>query len=266
MYQLIEATNRHTLVPFIGAGLSVGAGLPTWYELLTKLAERARIDLPPKEWVSGEHLIDAAQAYVNVHGLQSMLMFLKDELDTINILPTRAHYALARLPFSLIFTANYDDLLERAYRQVGKHVHIVVNTDDIAFMRNDVDSVNIVKLYGSLDQPASIVLAREQYEGFFRKKARLIGLLESELGRSHMLYIGWSLSDPYFNQVFGEVLSQFGSFMRSGWAIMFDVPSEKIVELQRKKVNVITLESSAERTSLVANWLEALATEVGSAE
>ena len=74
-------------------------------------------------------MIDAAQAYVNAKDLYSLTNFLKDRLDTYDKEPTEAHLALARLPISLVFTANYDNLLERAFRQMGKRVRTVVRDD-----------------------------------------------------------------------------------------------------------------------------------------
>lgn len=34
---------------FVGAGLSMGAGVPGWYDLLAELAQRIAYDLPPRQ-------------------------------------------------------------------------------------------------------------------------------------------------------------------------------------------------------------------------
>ncbi len=48
--------------------------------------------------------------------------------------PSPALYALAKLPFSLIITTNYDQLLEKALRDVGKNPNVgVYNKDSYAF-------------------------------------------------------------------------------------------------------------------------------------
>ena len=181
---------------FVGAGMSIGAGLPGWYDLIAELSARIGYELPPPKWATGDALIDAAQAYVNRQGLHSLISHLKDRLDTTGKQPTAAHRALARLPISLVFTANFDDLLERAYRDAGKRVEVVVRDSSIPFMRRGPDIVNIVKLYGDLDQPDTIVLARQQYESYFLQRPQMVKLLETELARSDTLYLGWSGSDP----------------------------------------------------------------------
>ena len=242
---------------FVGAGMSIGAQLPSWYDLIAELSARIGFKLPPSEWATGDALIDAAQAYVNRQGLHSLISHLKDRLDTTGKQPTAAHRALARLPISLVFTANFDDLLERAYRDAGKRVEVVVRDSSIPFMRRGPDTVNIVKLYGALDQPDTLVLARQQYETFFLQRPQMVKLLEIELARSDTLYLGWSGADPYFKMIFGELLSRFGGMMRPGTAVMFDVTDAQRDELARKQIRLVEL-PAGDRTAQLAGWLESL--------
>ena len=128
----------------------------------------------------------------------------------------------------------------------------------IPFMRRGPDTVNIVKLYGDLDQPDTIVLARQQYESYFLQRPQMVKLLETELARSDTLYLGWSGSDPYFKLVFGELLSRFGEMMRPGYAVMFDVTDAQRDELARKQIRLVEL-PAGDRTAQLARWLEGLA-------
>jgi hypothetical protein len=239
---------------FVGAGLSVGAGLPGWYDLSVELAARISYDLPPRKYATGDALIDAAQTYVNRQGLHALISHLKDRLDTTGKQTTAAHRALARLPISLVFTANFDDLLERAFRDAGKRVEVVAKDSSIPFMRRGPDTVNIIKLYGDLDQPDTIVLARQQYESYFLQRPQMVKLLETELARSDTLYLGWSGSDPYFKLVFGELLSHFGPMMHPGYAVMFDVTDAQRDELARKQIRLVEL-PAGNRTAELAAWL-----------
>jgi hypothetical protein len=246
--------DRGEVCAFVGAGLSVGAGLPNWYTLVSELAARIGYELPPAKWATGETLIEAAQAYINQHSLFDLVRHLKDRLDTTGTLPSAAHASLARLPITTVFTANYDDLLERGYRDAGKRVHVVVQDGDIPFMRRDPSSVNIVKLYGDLNRPDSIVLARQQYEPFFLQRPQMVKLLETAVGQSTMLYLGWSHTDPHFNLVFGEMLARFGNLIRPGHAVMFDVKDNQRRELERKHIRAVEL-PTGDRTAELSRWL-----------
>lgn len=241
---------------FVGAGMSAGAGLPGWYALIKELSSRVGYELPPAQWAAGETLIDAAQYYVNREGLHSLIAFLKDRLDTTGKRPTSAHQALARLPVTTVFTANYDDLLERAYRDAGKRVQLIVGDMGLPFLRRDPGYVNLVKMYGDLNQPETIVLTRGQYESFFLQRPQMIKLLETELARSDLLYLGWSHTDPHFNLVFGEMLSRFQQFIHTGYAVMFDVPENQRLDLERKHIRLVELSSVGDRTAQLANWLD----------
>lgn len=243
---------------FVGAGMSVGAGLPGWYAMIRDLSQRVGYELPPAQWASSEVLIDAAQYYVNREGLHSLIAFLKDRLDTTGRNPTAAHRALASLPLSTVFTANYDDLLERAYREAGKRVQLIVSDRGLPFQRRDPGAVNLVKLYGDLDQPETIVLARQQYESFFLQRPQMIKLLETELARSDMLYLGWSHTDPHFNLVFGEILNRFGGFTRSGYAVMFNVPESQRLDLERRHIRLVELPPEGDLNNRLAEWLDQL--------
>ena len=255
---LTEAFARGEICAFVGAGLSVGASLPGWYDLIGELATRLNRPMPPKEWATADTLIDIAQTYINRRGLFDFIAFLNDRLDTTGKRPSAVHLALARLPIRVVFTANYDDLLEQAYRAVGKRVMTIVQDNDIPFMRRDPASVNIVKLYGDLDRPDSIVLAREQYEDFFLKRQQIIKLLEVHLGSDTMVYLGWSHSDPHFNLVFGEMLARFGKLMRSGYAAMFDITDDQRLDLERKHIRIVDFPAADDRTAQLASWLDSL--------
>lgn len=261
---LRQHLDRGEVTAFIGAGLSVGAGLPNWYDLISDLARRVDYPMPEAKWANGETLIDAAQAYINQRSLYDLVRYLQERLDAVRCRPTAVHRALARLPISLVFTANYDDLLERAYSDAGKQVHVVLEDGDIPLMRRGPDAVNIVKLYGDLDRWKSIVLARQQYEPFFLQRPQMVKLLEVAMGQSTMLYLGWSHSDPHFNLVLGEQMARFGGLMRPGYAAMFDVTDVQRRELARKQVRLVSLPTGVDRTAQLAQWLESLAPAVDS--
>jgi hypothetical protein len=93
---LRESLARGEVVAFVGAGLSIGAGLPGWFSLVNGLAERIGFEMPPKEWVTAEILMDAAQDYIHQEGLNSLVIYLKNHLDTTGVSPTAAHQALVR--------------------------------------------------------------------------------------------------------------------------------------------------------------------------
>ncbi|MFN8463906.1 MAG: SIR2 family protein [Caldilineaceae bacterium] len=256
-----EAIGKHELALFVGTGTSTDAGLPSWYALAAELARKSEQKIPPIEWATSDQISQIAQNYVNRHGLNSLIRYLKERLDTYNVRPTPAHRGLAELPVQLAFTANYDDLLERAFREAGRRVQVVVQDSDVPFMLQGPGTVNIVKLFGDLNQPGTVVLASQQYERYFLDRPQLIRLLETELSRLTMLYVGWSHTDPYMNLLFGELRARLGPMGRTGYSVMFDPRAGEAEELQRKQIRPIQLAGDGDRVATLAQWLHTLASQ-----
>jgi hypothetical protein len=70
------------VLAFVGAGLSVSAGLPGWYGLVQQLTQSIGYEIPPPRWATGDALIDAVQTYINERSLHDLVMHLKDALPT----------------------------------------------------------------------------------------------------------------------------------------------------------------------------------------
>ena len=80
--------------------------------------------------------------------------------------------ALARLPFSLIITTNYDNLFEQALVAAGKQVKVSIYEPDPRRPTADcphqptAENPFVLKLYGDLDRPESVVITDEDFLQF----------------------------------------------------------------------------------------------------
>ena len=96
--ELSEQMGRGNVVLFVGAGLSIGAGLPGWDELIEPLAQRIGY--------SGGDLLKAAQFYENRMGRNALVSHLRDRLDTTTIEPNLlASATSASRSFAMICSA-----------------------------------------------------------------------------------------------------------------------------------------------------------------
>ena len=112
--ELADQFARGNGILFVGAGLSVGAGLAGWTKLVRPLAQSVNFELPTEDkFITTDHLLAAAQRYENQRSRNSLVQHLLDNLDTTKIQPTSVHRLIASLPVQVIFTTNYDDLIER---------------------------------------------------------------------------------------------------------------------------------------------------------
>ena len=142
--------------------------------------------------------------YVNRQGLQSLISYLKDRLDTTGKQPTAAHRVLARLPIALVASPPTSTTFWSCVPRRRQRVEIVVKDTAIPFMRHDPNSVNIVKLYGTRTNRTPSCSPASSTTAFFLQRPQMVKLLEIELAHSDTLYLGWSGTDPYFQMIFGE--------------------------------------------------------------
>lgn len=196
--RLADHARRKDLVLFIGAGVSKGAGLKSWTELLKSMLEHAdrKLDNDSRLWEldvrDQAHLI--SRRYDSPERYRAQLA---REVDAGRY--ALAHGLLASLAAREAVTTNYDQLYELAVRTAGRACAVLPYepvTDQGRWL---------LKLHGSVDRPEDMVLTREDYLGLPARAGALFGVLQAMLLTRHMLFVGYSLSDDTFHKVMHEV-------------------------------------------------------------
>jgi len=119
--------------------------------------------------------------------------------------PSPALRALAKLPFSLVITTNYDQLFEQALRAEGKQPRVSVYNPEAVETREHLDPTSaspiIYKLHGDIGKRSSLVITDEDYIQFVLRMADKgqydpIPLsLKAPLTTWSTLFVGYSLVD-----------------------------------------------------------------------
>lgn len=258
---LATLVSKRNATVFVGAGLSIGAGLPGWAALVRPLARSVGYRLPTDdELITTDHLLSAAQFYENQHGRQELIQRLRDALDTTLVQPTAVHHLVASLPIHTWYTTNYDDLIERALRAAGKRPNSIVTGLELAFWSKD--QTQLIKLCGDLQRPESIVLTKHDFTTYNETHRRLVERLRTTLEAQTALFLGYSLQDPFFNQIWDNIGLDFGRMRRIGYAVLFDAQPLESDDLRQRGIHVIDLETKGrDRTTLLLEWLNALVAE-----
>jgi hypothetical protein len=113
--------------------------------------------------------------------------------------PTPSHEALVALGMPILFTTNYDELIEDAHRVAGLDVRVSATEDEFKARLREEPPYHLVKLHGSIDRPQTIVLTRDDYSRARKARREMLGHLRQEMARASFLFVGFSLSDPNFN-------------------------------------------------------------------
>ena len=250
-------------VLFAGAGLSRGAGLPDWDELVRRLASDLGIDAQQRL-----DYLDLAQWHRERFGPAAMAEVIRQTFShpERTPLPTLAHYLLLSLPLRHVITTNYDDLLERALTALKRHPIKVVQQEDVA--RTGTGGVYVVKLHGDAGSPEEIVLSRDDYDEFFTRRPAMALLLEGLLLNQTFFFVGYGLRDPNFRQIYSRIARILREARRPAYATTFEATGDRGPYLRQqwrnKQLHLIPIEGAddEERERHFLRFLDCLAEEV----
>lgn len=191
---------------FVGAGLSRDAGYVDWKGLLREFAEDLDLDLEIET-----DLTLVAQYHLNREPGQSRQRLHEKLVEEFGrkVNPSRAHDALVRLPIDVIWTSNYDSLVEDSLRNAGKKPRIK-NSSNKLTERGQRGDCTVYKLHGDLTRPDTIVLTRDDYRNYVREFPGFRDRLRSDLSERTFLFLGFSFNDPHLDLILNELRLAFG--------------------------------------------------------
>ncbi|WP_084501275.1 SIR2 family protein [Nocardia xishanensis] len=188
-----EAVSAGNGALFVGAGLSVGAGLPTWPQLLKPLQDKANVPDHYDYPLIAEYIANDKK---NV-GREALCEHILEMIAT-PAAPTPGHHLLTQLPLKEIWTTNYDELIEHA---CDASTFVAVTDEDIRTIGTNRRTV--IKMHGSVATrnggPAWAeppVITRSDYEQYEFRRPRTWALLRAAYVSKTFLFLGFSFTDP----------------------------------------------------------------------
>lgn len=193
---LIDAVARRSALLFAGAGMSLQAGLPSAYAFTEHLLSKIRdVDPTYGRAAHGGDFNDVAtdlNRLVGTHGLRVAV----DQLMGVEaVVGSSASQRTAVRAFDLVLTTNYDTLLERA----DENSRLVVVSEEI---QHDLPRAALVKLHGTMGNPESLVVTKEDLRAHGDRRRRLIAAIKHELSTRPVVVVGSSLRDPTTEELF----------------------------------------------------------------
>jgi len=218
--RLFKKARSGKAVLFLGAGASVGAGLPGGKELARRVSREfgAGIDT--------DDFIEACTRLLDTPGINRADVedFLRTQLDGH---PSEVHNSLPLNRWRAIFTTNFDDLVETAYRNSASRTQRCEPVFSGNFSRRESDYMELVRLFklmgcvnGQSDD-SHMALSRSDYNRKLRHRGGLFQLVYDFAKDGTIIYAGYSFDDLIARDIIDEVMDEVGSDrLPWGWALL----------------------------------------------
>lgn len=252
---LLDEIRSETALLFVGSGLSVAQGFPSWKMLVNKVFEKVQSIISEREDADNKWILDnfdiqpdwVAEAIHLVspdkYNEAIREIFNKKSSNSVSV----NHIICALLPFKGFLTTNYDSLIEDYLSVFCCETFPVFDYDES--LRNYAEFSNaqryVLKLHGDAKKdPERIILTSSDYYKLLQDQ-RYIRLLSSIFSRHTILCIGFSLRDRDFRHFTEERHNLYGGRCPPLYAI---VPEDETcpleISLMRNKYNIHLLKIS----------------------
>lgn len=233
MDQLRQVLAQDDTVLFIGSGISLWSGLPSWSKLIDELADfidkaGGKADLIRDEARRGD-LMQAASYGFDKLTKHQIGDFIRSACRFGIAKPHEIHRKIVSLGPRCFVTTNYDNLIEeslrlwqpdRFFRPPVTNRHLT-ETAEIVHARA-IDFV--FKPHGDAADSDSIILTREQYRQLLPGGERQAALesVKMLLASRPVVYLGFGLRDPDFMYVRDLLSNTYKGGTRDHYAIIAD--------------------------------------------
>ena len=207
--ELKSACQGGSLIPFVGAGLSVFCGYQSWPGVLRQLTKYI---FDPNAKADAEAMIEAGQLLEAAQAIQDsypqMLKLLRKIIDYDKIkncghdrLCASAAYVLPYLFGSgLVMTTNFDRVLEEIYDKCRKKFGNIITPyePDLLTQARQNNSHCLFKLHGDIGPEIhdinKLVFTQKQYDQAYDDGGRLMAELPQWFQSKKLLFLGCSLA------------------------------------------------------------------------
>ncbi len=241
--ELLKAVGKGRLIPFVGAGVSLGVTqaaqtkFPNWKQLLDRLEQVLR-DRGDEVSIKGANLlratIDADDLLAAANLALKRLRKSAFTRAVIKAVSVQKHDCSLTLPQAiwglnpkLVVTTNYDRVLQWAADHDEPKVVLNTSHGEIHRIFDHEERPKIWHLHGHMDTADSLILAPSQYKRLYSTMeggqpdmaAAAQRLMELFTGHP-LLFIGFSMSDAYVLDAIKRGLRTFKGFAYPRWALL----------------------------------------------
>lgn len=184
----------------VGAGFSKNAEMDSatymkdWFELADDFYEALYREKPKDSDVRYRSVLKLASQVEVSMGRPSLESMIQKSLPDERVNPGELHINLMKLPWSDVFTTNYDTLLERASIEANRYYHKVTNKETLLYTPRP----RLIKLHGSFPDIRPFIITEEDYRTYPNLFPEFVNTVRQSLIENCLCLIGFSGDDPNF--------------------------------------------------------------------
>ncbi len=186
----------------LGAGVSIPSGAPTGNELRDELGAHFSID---GYEVFG--LADLATIVEDRTNRYSLVSFIRKRIK--NLQPTGGLLSLPIFDWAGIFSTNYDDLIEKAFKRCNKSLSVFSSNHDFHGSGHTSEQ-NLFKFHGTIEKDvcngsnSRLIVTSTDYDQVTDYREALYARLKDMMFSKSVLIVGQSLIDPDLRSLVDE--------------------------------------------------------------
>lgn len=218
-------------------------GLPSWKKLTLGAIERiasAHPSVKPYAELLESDEISCLDALGHLEKHKTLIL---DHVTEILKIDKNQEFSLQKALLSLskkIITSNYDKAFEFAAED---QLDVVLNSSDYKLSQLSSKKAYIFKIHNDIDSTDSCVLFRTQYESLYHNKSAFINEFVKLFTDKVILFVGFSLTDPYVNEILSGITELYKHFNREHFILTHDHTfdptkfSNKIIPISLKSLD-----------------------------
>ncbi|HEY3366194.1 MAG TPA: SIR2 family protein [Symbiobacteriaceae bacterium] len=228
------------VLPFIGAGFSKNANIPPG-RIMPDFSQVAACLQEMMPDYRGNSTLDIVSEFDARFGRAQLAEEYYKMLLVGLAKPGPTHREFARLPFDIVGTTNFDQLLEDGYQEVNRFPQVVMFEDQLPVHDTVDDPVMLLKIHGDVNFPNRMITTEQDYDTFIARYPLYVTYLASLLITRTALFIGYSLDDYDFRSIWDIIGDRLGRLRRQAYAIEVGADASIAARYERRGVHLINL-------------------------
>ena len=246
--KLIEDIMKGNCVAFVGAGVSIPSGLPSWPNLLTKMIDwykerygRIINERALRKHIRSGDLLDSAEELLRIFSKNEFHEFLEEVVDYAkDSTPNELHDIIYQIPFSAILTTNYDQLIELTYLRKNNNMPRIFSQENIPYLARSLrdQEFHICHAHGSVQNIKTVVFGRKHYAELIHNSPAFQHYLRTIFSVKTVFFIGYGVNDPDLNLLLEDLVNILQGYGGAHYALIDEKSFTKIKINRLKDCNI----------------------------